>query len=110
MGISALLNLSEVDIHCLYLWILQPVLYVYYLQVFAFPYHCDIAIFEIHHLVCVFYDGRRVGTQKELIVANAYNQRALFACCYDLVWGALVQQSYGVCSNHFVQGQLNSRQ
>ena len=54
--ITALLNLSKVDIYSLYGQILLLAQKTEYFQFFTQTNHSDIAIFQINYLVCIFND------------------------------------------------------
>ena len=107
MGIAALLYLSEVDIHGLYLGIYLAVVYVHHLEFLAATYHRDVAVLEIHHLVGVFNQRTCIGTDEEFILAYSHHEWRLLACSHYLVGIVAVEHCNGVGSNHFVQGQLH---
>ena len=110
MRITTLLYLSEVDIHRLHLQLLILAEDVHHVQVLSQTDHGYIAVLQIHHLVSIFHDGAGVGTQEELILADAHHQRTLLAGGDDLRRIILVEHGDGVGTDHLVECHLHGRQ
>ena len=108
--IATLLNLSEVDVHRLHLQLLILAEDVHHVQVLSQTDHGYIAVLQIHHLVRIFHDGAGVGTQEELILADAHHQRTLLAGGDDLRRIILVEHGDGVGTDHLVECHLHGRQ
>ena len=108
---TALLNLTEVDIHGLHLRVELYVLDVHHLQFLSETHHGDVAILQVNHLVGIFDDRTGIRTEIELsVLANTHHQRALLAGSDNLVRVALVENSDGVSANHLTERNLNGGQ
>ena len=110
MRISALLNLSKVDVNRLDFKIQLVVVHVHDLQLFTSAHHGNISIVKIHNLVGVFHDRAGIGTQEELVFTDSHHQRALLSGSDNLVRVALVENGNGISANHLMQSQLDRRQ
>ena len=110
VGISALLQLSQIHFDGLYLGFHLHVVQVDHLQLASATDDGDFVVFQIDHLVRIFHDGRRVGSHEELVVADAHHQRAALARHEDGVGLTLVDQGDGIGPDDLVKGQLEGRE
>ena len=110
VGITTLLNLSEVNIDGLYCQLLLFTKDAHDLQILTTTDHSDITILEIHHLIGILHDRAGIRTQEELVVTDTYHQRTLLTGSDNLIRIAFVEHSDGVCANHLIESHLNSRQ
>ena len=108
--ITALLDLSEVDIHGLHLQFLLLTEDAEHMQVLSATDLSDVAVLQIHHLVGIFHDWTGIGTQEKLILANTHHQRTLLTGRDNLVRVALVDHSDGIGADHLIEGHLYGRQ
>ena len=74
------------------------------------PDEGDVAVLEVDNLIGVLDDRACVAAQEELVVADAHHQRALLACSHYLLRLALVDDGYGVGTNHLIECHLNCLQ
>ena len=103
---TALLDLSQVDIHSLHRQLLFFAEDAHDVQFLTATQHGDVTVFQIHHLVGIFHNRTGIRTQEELILADAHHQRTLLAGGDNLVGVALVDHGDGIGANHLVERHL----
>ena len=105
--VAALLYLTEVDIHRLYLQLLFLAENAHYLKLFAQTNDSNVAILQIHHFVRIIDNRTGIRAYEEFILANAHYKRTLFAGSNNLAGVALVHDSDGVGAYHLMQRHLH---
>ena len=110
MWIATFFYLTEVDINGLNRRILLPIEQINNLQIFTQAHHGYISIFQVNHFIGEFNYRTGIRTQEEFIFSDAYNQRTLLACRYNLIGFTPVKQGYSIGTNHLMKRHLHGSQ